>query len=226
MDGVPGTVRGRRHLAHLAQHRQQHRQSMGTHVPQGALLPPPRRVGEGALAGEHRPEPFGAGREPALHARLFTDPRLGLGEEARGEEDHRGDIALPDGLDHRPALLDRRREGLVQQQMAPRPRGPRREARLHGRWQGDRDGVHVGEQRVDLVVRARAVLVGQLLGGLGTTAPHPGEVQLRMRAERGSVGRPGPGTGAEQSDAHTAASLAVLPNLAVTGPDRTVRRSR
>src|SRR5690606_22399737 len=77
---------------------------------------------------------------------------------------------------------------------------------LHVRGERDGDRLDVGQQGVDVGVGPGAVLFGQFLGGLGATAPDAREVQLRVFTQGRGVGQPGPGAGAEQSDAHAVAS--------------------
>jgi hypothetical protein len=158
------------------------------------------------LAGEHRPQPLRVTREPATGLRLFGDPRLGLGEEAGGEEDHRRDPRPCHRAHHVARPRHRRGEGLVQQQMTTGPGGPDREVRLHVRRYRHRHRVHLGEQLVHVVEGPRAVTVRQFLRGGGAPAPHPDEVETLVCGQNGRVDHLRPGAGAEQTDAHAADS--------------------
>ncbi len=177
---------------------------MRSDVPQRALLAPPRRASERAVAREHRSEPLRPGREPARHGGLFVDPGLRLLLEAGGEEHHRGDLGPLGRLGDRPRFRDPHRQGLVQQEMTAGPCRPYRELGLHGRRQRHRHRVHVGQQRVHVVVGPDAVLLRQGGRRLRAAAPHPGELQAGVPGQGGGIGRPGPRARSQQCDAHLA----------------------
>ncbi len=87
---------------------------------------------------------------------------------------------------------------------------PYRQLGLHGRRQRHGDRVHLGEQRVDVVVGPNAVPAGEFLRRVRAAAPHPDEVHFRVPVEGRCMGQLRPRASAEQSDAHNR-RLSTLP---------------
>ncbi len=198
-----GRAPGRGDRFRVAEHRQQHRQRMRADVPQAALLAAPGRVGvrAGAVVGEDRAEPVGMRGEPATDRGLGGDPLPLLLPEARREEDHRGDARPVGGRGDGARLGHGGGHRLVQEEMAAGLGGADRQRGLHGRRQGDRDGVAGLEQLVGGLVRVGAVDLGQRGGRLRSAPPDAGELDAGVRGEGGGVDAPRPGSGAEKSDA-------------------------
>lgn len=195
-----------RQVLDVSQDRDQHGQCVRAHVPQTALLTPPRGVRVLAVrtGGVERAQPLGASREPAVHRRLFGDPGGGLGREAQRAEDDRGHRRLLRRLGHRTGPGDRRGDRLVHQQVAARLRRTDRERGLDVRRQREGHRVARLQERVDALlarVRPGPVRGGEGVRRLGPAAPHSAQLDAGVGGERGGLGVAGPGAGAEEADA-------------------------
>ena len=125
-----------------------------------------------------------------------ADPR----RVAVGEDHHRSDAGLGDGIGDRLCARDVERERLLEHERLARACGAHREVRLHVRRHRDRDRVARVEQRVERRERRHAVLGRQRLrGGLGAR-PHPGELRLRSGGEHRRVHRRRPRPRPRQPD--------------------------
>ncbi len=100
-------------------------------------------------------------------------------------------------------VLDRRGDGLVEQQPAARGGRAYGERGLDVRREGEGGDVAVGEELVGVFVHLHAVCLGQLGRGFGPAAPDADELGAGVCGEGGGVGTAGPGAGAQQADPGT-----------------------
>ncbi len=115
------------HLGDRAEAGPQHADEVRAEVPEGALLPPPRRV-ERVVRLQRGAEPDRGAAGPALAGPaaaglLVGEPGADLGVEPPGEEDDRRDLGLLDGGDQLVRVVDGQRDRLLEQQVLARLRG-------------------------------------------------------------------------------------------------------
>ena len=135
--------------------------------------------------------------------------RAGLGQPGRrrrlepeGEEHDRGDPGVAHRVDHPVRAGDVERDRLLQQQVLAGGRGPFGERGLHVRRQRDRDGVHLGQQLVDVAEAGDVELRAEGLGLAEVPAPDADELGGGVRGERRGVDLLGPEAGAEHPEPH------------------------
>ncbi|SCD35764.1 hypothetical protein GA0115252_10321, partial [Streptomyces sp. DfronAA-171] len=175
----------------VAEDGEQHRQGVRAHVPQAALLAAPRRFGARVrVAAVQAAEPLRAPGDPAVPPGEVREPLGGRRGEAHGREDDRGDARARGGVGEGASRRGIRGDGLVEEEVAARLGGTRRERGLDVRREGEGEGVARFEEFREAVLAAvggDAVRGGECGGGLGPAAPDPGE--RRPRGARRARGR-------------------------------------
>ena len=177
----------------------QQRDHMRRQVPQRALISPPRRV-KRAAAAERRSEPDRVPAGPAAGVHDVSQPGPDVRLEARGEEDDGRDAGVLDGAHECLAAGIGQGDGLFQQQVLARARGPHGDGGLHVGRHAEGNPVDVGQEGVEIVMRRGVVLAGQCSRGLGVAAPDGGELDAVGRGERGRVRDARPVAGAGQAE--------------------------
>jgi hypothetical protein len=194
-------------LRDRAQHGQDQRERVRADVPQAAALLAPHRRPERVAGLEDRAEVVDPGLQPAAGRADLVDELLDLWHEAPGEEDDPGHLLLGGGRDDPGGGLGGEGDRLVQQQVLARPGRAQSDVRLHVRGQGDRDGVHVGDEGVDLRVGRRAVLPGEGRRLGRVPAPDTHEFDVRVRRQGRGVCLVGPRSRTEKSEPHARAAF-------------------
>ena len=123
--------------------------------------------------------------------------------EPEGEEDDRRDAGARTASTTRSAAGDGRARSASRAAGACRPRRPRiGQRRLHVGRQRDRDGVHLGQQRVDVGEAGDVELRADRLRLGEVAAPDADELGGGVLGERGGVDPLRPEAGAEDAEAH------------------------
>jgi hypothetical protein len=152
------------------------------------------------LAQQRRPEPRGQAARPAAARGDVGQPGPYLRPEQQGEEDDRRDLALGDRRHQIVRLGLRESNGLFQHQVLAGPRGGRGDGRLHVRRDRERDAVHGGQQRIDLLISSGPMLRREHGRGPRVTSPDPGELDTFGHSERGRVRDARPVSGSDQAE--------------------------
>ena len=146
---------------------------MRSNVPEPAVVPAPRGI-ERVLVGEGRTQPVRLPAEPRVGVTRL-EPGGGRRREQVGEEHEGGNAAGLDRL-HEPIRIRLvERQGLLQEQVLARRRGPQREGGLHVRRHRERDRIDVRQEGIEVVMDDTAVRGGDRGGRLVVATPDGGE---------------------------------------------------
>jgi hypothetical protein len=198
----------------VAQEWDQHRQRVRTDVPQRAFLLAPRRAAEWIALDINRGRGLRATALPATLLLHSPHPLGRLGYEASGEEHDGCDSRRVDGGFQSPRLAHGGGQRLFQQQVLARSGRLNRDAGLDLGRDGERQRIHLLQERVEVRERLGLQLIGRLGGAFRVPAPDADEISVGMTSGTRAVDAPGPVTGSNYSNAHRGAS-----SLAVCGLD-------
>lgn len=173
---------------------------MGSDVPQ---LGRSRLPGEkpNGLSGRRSDASMVARAPPPSSLRsCVVDPSRDLRHEAELEEHHRRDVVVRGGSVHEsPGRCLIERDGLLQEEVAPRCCGLDSELCLHIGRNRQRHRIDVREQLLGVLVGRRAVAAGELRCLARVTSPDPDQLRARIVCECSGVYLPGPVSRSDQS---------------------------